>query len=174
MIRIDITKKKREFKKLETKEKDFISLSIDQASTKSGYSVMVNGELKVYGLIKATGDSMNRLFMMTEVVNYLIDNYTPDYIGLENVQYQSNPQTLILLSKLLGMLENLCYSKNIKYGVIAPKTWKSICGIKGKKRKEQKENTVNFIKDNYKIEVIEDIADAISINHYIKEVIWNQ
>lgn len=174
MIRIDITKRKKNFKNLKVENGDFISLSIDQASTKSGYSVMINGELEVYGLIKATGNSMDRLFMMTEILEYLIDKYHPDFIGLENVQYQSNPQTLILLSKLLGMLENLCYSKNIEYNVIAPKTWKSVCGIKGKKRKEQKENTVNFVKEHYQIEVIEDIADAISINHYIKEVIWNQ
>lgn len=174
MIRIDITKKNRDFKKLDIKDGDFISLSIDQASTKSGYSIMVNGKLEVYGLIKAKGNSIDRLFMMTEVVEYLIDKYHPNFIGLENVQYQSNPQTLILLSKLLGMLENLCHSKKIEYIVIAPKTWKSICGIKGRKRKEQKENTINFVKENYQIEVIEDIADAISINHYIKEVIWSQ
>lgn len=174
MIRIDITKKNRDFKKLDIKDDDFISLSIDQASTKSGYSIMVNGKLEVYGLIKAKGNSIDRLFMMTEVVEYLIDKYHPNFIGLENVQYQSNPQTLILLSKLLGMLENLCHSKKIEYIVIAPKTWKSICGIKGRKRKEQKENTVNFVKENYQIEVVEDIADAISINYYIKEVIWSQ
>lgn len=174
MIRIDFKKnKEKESIQLNKDDKDFVSLSIDQATSKSGYSITKNGELEVYGLINTTKEE-DKIYKIKEYLKYLINSYNPDIVVLENVQYQSNPQTLILLSKLLGVLEYTAKSMDKEVMIIPPKTWKSGCGIKGKRRKEQKKETVKFIKNNYNINVPEDIADAISINHYIKEVICNQ
>ena len=148
-------------------KKGFVTLSLDQSTTKSGYSIFVDGKLVTYGLITASGDSEKRIFKTIEIFKYLIEKTEPNVVVLENVQYQSNPKVLILLSKLLGILQFISLDKDIDTYVVMPKVWKSTCGIKGRKRKEQKENTVKFIKKEYNIEVPEDIADAISLNYHL-------
>ena len=166
MQRIDF--KKKDLHDIETK-KGFTTLAIDQSTTKSGYSIFVDGKLDTYGLIVANGDSEKRVFRTVEVFKHLIQETQPDAIALENVQYQSNPKVLILLSKLLGILEFIALDNEIETYIVMPKVWKSTCKIKGRKRKEQKENTVNFIKKEYGIDVSEDIADSISINYHLNK-----
>ena len=53
-------------------KKGFTTLAIDQSTTKSGYSIFVDGKLDTYGLIVANGDSEKRVFRTVEVFKHLI------------------------------------------------------------------------------------------------------
>lgn len=149
------------------KEDEYITLSFDQSTSITGYSIFINGKLYNYGIIKANGDVNIRILQMVEVLNMLIEIYKPDKIVLEDVQAQMNARTLITLSKLLGILEYVIIQQKIDYEIVMPKVWKKTCGIKGRKRAEQKQNTKKFIEDKFGIIVTEDIADAISINYHL-------
>ena len=51
---------------------------------------------------------------------------------------------------------------------VYPGTWRKDCGIRtgrGIKREALKKADIQFVKDNYNIDVNDDIADAICIGH---------
>ena len=79
------------------------------------------------------------------------------------------------LAMLMGVLVCLFQEMGLPHMVVPPTRWKSYCGIKGKKRDEQKANTILFAEEKFGLEdITEDIADAISLCWYgienIKEV----
>ena len=57
---------------------------------------------------------------------------------------------------------------------VYPSEWRAACGIKngrGVRRETQKANDILFVKNNYGIEVNDDIADAIGIGHaYVNQL----
>lgn len=111
---------------------------------------------------------------MCEKINELIDNTLPDFIVFENVQFQQNYSTFQQLSQLQGVIMAHLFKTNIGFEIIEPSAWKSFCGIKGRKREEQKRNTQIFIKDKYDIEASEDEADAIGIGVWAISKIKNK
>ena len=86
---------------------------------------------------------------------------------IEGIQYQSNISSFRKLALLQGVL--ICFFKtnNILFEIIEPSKWKSFCGIKGRARKEQKQNTIEFSKENFNLkDITEDMADAIGLGWY--------
>lgn len=100
---------------------------------------------------------------MTDKISMVIDNINADFVILENIQFQRNIATFKSLAQLQGCIMNHLNNLNIGYTFVEPSAWKSYCGIKGRKREEQKKNTIIYVKNKYNIEVSEDIADAIGI-----------
>ena len=49
---------------------------------------------------------------------------------------------------------------------VRPSEWRKVCKIKGKCRKELKENAIKYVKNKYNIKVCDDEADAICIAEY--------
>lgn len=144
-------------------------LALDQATKVSGYSVFNNKNLDTYGLLKVNEKEKNpieRMKEMNDKIIALIDGVKPDYIVFENVQFQNNYGTFQQLSQLQGVIMAFLFCKNIGFTVIEPSAWKSFCGIKGRKRIEQKANTQKFVKEKYKLDVSEDEADAIGIGYW--------
>lgn len=146
-----------------------VTVAIDQSSSISGYSIFSNGELVQYGLFKTSKKESPefRIIEVSDFLSSLICRLKPSHVALEDVQYQSNPRTLILLSKLLGILQYTCIKSSIEHTIIKPGTWKKTCGVKGRARKEQKNNNREFIKNTFNINVSEDESDAISINYHL-------
>lgn len=103
---------------------------------------------------------------MNDKIIALIKNVKPDYIVYEQVQFQNNYGTFQQLSQLQGIIMAYLFSIDIGFTLIEPSAWKSCCGIKGRKREEQKLNTQNFVKERYKADVSEDEADAIGIGYW--------
>ena len=172
MIRLDY-KENNYVPEFSRKDTDFVTLSLDQSTSVTGYSIFVNGDLLYYGQFKPSPkkEIFEKINDTANMIQSLIDIFNPNFIVAEDVQLQVNAKVLILLSKLLGIIEYLAHRNNIKFFIVHPKTWKSVCGIKGRKRKEQKENTKIFIKETFGIDVPEDIADAISINYFLTKKI---
>lgn len=109
---------------------------------------------------------IERMKEMNDKIIALIKNVKPDYIVFEQVQFQNNYGTFQQLSQLQGIIMAYLFKINIGFNLIEPTAWKSCCGIKGRKRIEQKANTQKFVKEKYKVDVSEDEADAIGIGYW--------
>ena len=142
-------------------------LSIDQA-THLGWAVWKHGSLDSYGDKNFSNykfDCNIKLNKIKHFVNKLIDEFKPELIVVEGIQYQSNQFTYAQLARLQGLLIDLCVEGNYLYEVVPPSTWRTI-GIKGRKRVEQKKSSVQFVKDNFGLDVNDDVADAINMGFY--------
>ena len=144
-------------------------LAIDNATNTTGYAVFENGKYLTGGIKKTTKkESVHKIAEMKQWMVGMINLWDIDVVGLESVQYQGNPQTLIILSKLLGVLENAVFEilGNEPY-IVPAATWKSHSGVKGKGRQQQKENAQKTVKARYGIAVSNDLADAMLLGRYV-------
>lgn len=144
-------------------------LNLDQSTKITGYSIFNNNNLGTYGLLKANEDEKNpieRLKEMNDKIIALIKDVRPDYVVFEHVQFQNNYGTFQLLSQLQGIIMADLFKVDLGFTIIEPTAWKSFCGIKGRRRAEQKLNTQKFVKEKYNADVSEDEADAIGIGYW--------
>lgn len=156
-------------------------LALDNATKVTGYAVFEDGALLEYGVKKVSDDTKQnlRISYMKQWFTSMLTVWQIDAVGLENVQYQGNPQTLITLSKLLGVLEVASLEFSIEPYVVSSQTWKSFSKIKGRGRFQQKENAQRHVKEKYGLTVSQDAADAICLGEYVsaqerygEEVSW--
>lgn len=145
-------------------------LAIDQAKT-TGYAVFDNSVLIEYGTIelgKKTEVYENILFNASQKIGSLMDKVQPNRIAIEDIQQQNqNVTTYKKLAMLMGVLVCLFQGLCVPYEIVPPARWRSYCQIKGKKRVEQKENTLLFVKERFGLEnITEDVADAISLGYF--------
>lgn len=166
--------------KLPPKKADRV-LALDNATKITGYSIFEGGKLLHYGIKEIDSSTAQnlRISYMKQWFVSMLTVWDIDAVGLENVQYQGNAQTLISLSKLLGVLEIASLEYNIEPYIVSSQTWKSFCKIKGKNRAQQKENAQNHVKEKYGFVVSQDAADAICLGEYVaaqerfgKEISW--
>ncbi|MFA6711220.1 MAG: hypothetical protein WCS33_00740 [Candidatus Caldatribacteriota bacterium] len=147
-------------------------IGLDQSSRKTGYALLdEEGKLILYGVFNITGENAiqrsNKL--IKEFLATFWDYLTKETIvGLEDIKgNQINYKTTITLAKVLGAIEYFFDTKDIKYEVIPPGTWRKTCGIKGRKREEQKINAIAKVKEKYGVEAKEDAAEAICIAEHL-------
>lgn len=141
-------------------------LCLDQSTKLTGYSVWQDKELVNYGVLEVDSKEKNpieRMKEMNDKIIQLMDIVQPVFVVFEDVQFQKNYGTFKQLSQLQGMIMAHLFKLDIGFQIIQPSAWKSYCGIKGRKRVEQKENTQLFVKNKFNIETSEDEADAIGI-----------
>lgn len=165
----EVTEETEEMMSKIPKKKGKRVLGIDNATKVSGYAVFEGGRLIDHGIKKVDNDTPQNLriaYMKQWFISMLVV-WDIDEVGLENVQYQGNPQTLITLSKLLGVLETASLEFNIEPYIVAAVTWKSHCGIKGRTRAQQKANARSHVWKTYGIRATEDAADAICLGEYV-------
>lgn len=157
----------REFDILQTK-KGIRVLGIDGATKTSGWAIIEDDKLLSSGIKEEKNPChIHRIAKMRQWLLSMIEVYDIDVVVIEDVYISFNKQTAIMLAKLLGVLENASYSAlGVKPIVISASTWKSHCGVKGRKRAEQKENAQNFVKKKYGIVASQDRADAICVATY--------
>jgi len=142
-------------------------LAVDQAKT-TGYAVFDNGKLTEYGTVelgKKNDIYENILLSAKHVIGNLIVKVQADVVVIEDIQQQNqNVGTYKKLAMLMGVLLCLFHEINKPYEIVPPSRWKAYCEIKGKKRQEQKENTVLFVKEKFGLDdITDDMADAISL-----------
>ena len=150
-------------------------LAIDQASHISGYAIFDDGKLIKYGTFRTElNDDVARFSMVKSWLLSMIENWRPDMIGLEGIQFQeeSGGQKMSVtvfqtLARLQGILMETCYSAKIKFEVCPTNTWRHSCGVKGRSRTDKKRSMQLLAKQWYDITVSEDEADAIGIGHHL-------
>lgn len=144
-------------------------LCLDQATLKTGYSIWIDKELVTYGLLEVDPKEKNiieRMKLMRDLVVQLIELEQPNFIIFEDTQMQNNKLTFQQLSQFQGVLMAYFFDINIGFVIVKPTEWKGKCGIKGRKREEQKINTQLFVNDKFGFDVSEDEADAIGIGYW--------
>lgn len=126
------------------------------------YAIIKTGSIHLKG-----DDVQERISKLKKTIALIIEVYQPDYFILEDVQFQNNAKIHKILSELLGVLENYYYENEKKYVVVSVNTWRSsYLNIKEKERTKAKKATIDFIKNEYNIEVDSDCADAIGLARY--------
>ena len=150
-------------------------LALDQASKCTGWAIFEDGELKSYGKISLDDPTTDtRLVQLRQGIQTLVTDYNIDEVIFEDIQQQNNVannvQTFKVLAEVYGVVSELLQEIQIPHSTVLAASWKSTLGIKGRTRAEQKKNAQLYVKQNYGIHVIQDIADAVCIGtHHIKK-----
>ena len=129
-------------------------LALDQSTQKSGWAIYNpdNNSLVDYGKIEPTGDIWSRIISLRDWVRFTILSQNITTLVIEEIQLQNIPgtsregnvATFKKLAFVQAILIELAINLNIKYEIMPSSRWKSVCGIKGTKRTEQKKNATRF------------------------------
>lgn len=147
-------------------------ISLDTSSSKTGWALFENGKYVKSAVIDLDtkeckkiykGNSDKRIEDMCLSVWNLLDENKPDIIVIEKLNVGRNMVAVRALSKVIGMV--YCYSILNKcfYYEIQPSQWRSQLGMQSSKRKreEYKQLSVQYVKDNFSINVSDDESDSI-------------
>jgi len=147
-------------------------LGLDQASHKTGWSIFDGGRLVRYGVFETGEEDETARFHNVKIwLISMIENWKPDIIAIEGIQYQQNfgVTTFQTLARLQGVLMDLCYELNIPFKVCSTNTWRAHCGVKGRQRADKKRSMQLLVKEWFDVTVTDDEADAIGIGKYIAD-----
>ena len=145
-------------------------LSLDQSTRVSGWSLFQDGKYVCSGIIdmnKSKLETDKRSFEMAKEIWKVIKKYNPEELVIENVQQQSNPSTMIILARLAGMIIGYAEAHNVQVHILLPSQWRKILGYSQGakvKRQELKQQSINHVKEMYRLELSEDECEAICIN----------
>lgn len=149
-------------------------LAIDASTKSTGIAIFDDRKLLHYDCFTAySSDVINRIQVMVKRLDEVLTSYSIDTIVIEEVrpdQGEQNSKTLKALLWLQAAIAFLLHDKHnkVKIEYIYPSEWRHDCGIKtgsGLRREQLKAADMQFVKDNYGIDVNDDIADAICIGH---------
>jgi Holliday junction resolvasome RuvABC endonuclease subunit len=121
-------------------------LAIDQATHTCGWSIYDDKKLIRYGTFTTNlKDEIARDSTIKNWMLSMIENWQPDAIGLEGIQYQdevsgqkASVTVFQALARLQGILMETCYERKIEYTVCPTNTWRHHCGVTGKTRVDKK------------------------------------
>lgn len=144
-------------------------LSMDQSTRITGFSIFEDGQYVKSGVIDLhkIKETDERSKQMAVEICKLIEGAKPDCVIIEEVQQQSNTSTVIKLARIQGVAIGFCAAHNIDLHILTPSRWRASLGYKqGPKvrREELKQQSLDFVKNNFKLELIEDEAEAVCIN----------
>ena len=71
-----------------------------------------------------------------------------------------------ILSRLQGVIINICHEHGIPYDIIEPKDWKDLMGITSRGIGTQKTEAIEYIEEALGCHADEDEIDAISMGYY--------
>lgn len=153
-------------------------IALDQSTHITGYSIFDDGVPISYGIFNAKGnDEIVRDLSVRMWLVSLIENWKPDYIGIEGIQFQEDSEgekkkkmgvtVFQALARLQGILMCTCEERKVPYEVCSTNTWRNFCGVKGVHRTDKKRSMQLLAKEWYDITVSDDIADAIGIGKYV-------
>lgn len=149
-------------------------IAIDASTKSSGIAIYKHNKLQQTECIKATSsDLFNRIKkMVIQIDKLLVQNPDLEYLILEQVRQDGfkNIKTYKALMYLQGCIMLLVHQKHkhIEVQFLYPSEWRKVCQIKqgrGVQRTSQKQNDIQWVKENFNLQVNDDIADAIGIGY---------
>ena len=145
-----------------------ILIALDESTTCTGYAVFNDSELIKHGLFALKSkDVLERVSYIMEEIEELIKTYKPDNMVIEDVQITMNAATAKSLLGLQFMIEVYAHRNNISCETYRTTKWRKILGLSNSRsldRKAKKQETINYVKDKYGIDVLkDDESDAIAI-----------
>lgn len=150
------------------------TFALDQATHTTGYAIFDGKELITYGIFKTRAqDETGRLHEVNMWLISQIQNWQPDIIGIEGIQYESHITTGVTtfqtLARLQGILMETCTQLSIPFRICNTNTWRAHCQVKGKTRADKKRSMQLLVKQWFDITVSDDCADAIGIGKYLSD-----
>lgn len=149
-------------------------LSLDLSTKSSGWAIFKEGLLIDSGCITSSSlDLLKRINIMINGLKEIVEKYNPDKVIAEEVRPENGMQNLKTHRALMWLqggvaLMLYAYNKNLEMELIYPSSWRAAIGIKtgrGIKRTSLKEKDIQFVKENYNLDVNDDEADAICIGY---------
>lgn len=143
-------------------------MGLDTSTTSTGYAIIENNKILKSGTIKPNKklDSIERIIYIEKEIKRLYDEFKPDFIVIEEMVAFRNANSLRILIGLIYHMIIEFVKKEALVVPVRPSEWRKVCGIKGKNRKELKENAIKYIYIKYNKKVEEDEAEAICIAGY--------
>ena len=143
-----------------------IVAGIDGSTNMSGISIMEDGELKFYTLIDLhkEKDAMKRIRTMLLKICEILNQYDIDAVHMEKAFNKSNTDTTMKLANLAGGVMLYCAQNNITFNHPLPTEWRKKIGLqqgKGIKRETLKAEAIAAVKQEYGIDVNDDVAESI-------------
>ena len=143
-------------------------LAWDQSSKKSGWCCIEDGKYVKSGIIDkhTISDIDTRIGEMGIAICQQIKEINPEIVVIEDVQSQGSISTVVQLARLQGFILGWCYVKHIKIEIVRPTEWRKILGfLQGPKikRKELKDQSLNYVKSTYSMDLSEDESEAVCI-----------
>lgn len=145
-------------------------LSFDQSTRVSGWAYFEDGKYVESGVIdmsKSKLETDKRSFEMAKEIWKIIKKYKPQKLVVENVQQQSSPSTVIILARLAGMIIGYAEAHNVHVHILLPSQWRKALGYSQGakvKRQELKQQSIDYVKNNFGLDLSEDECEAICIN----------
>ena len=150
-------------------------LALDLSTKSSGWAIFQDGILIDYGCISSTStDLMKRINIMLDGIKEILQKHNDiEKIYAEEVRPENGMQNIkthraLMWSQGVIALEIYNFNKKIELELVYPSSWRAAIGIKtgrGIKRTSLKEKDMQFVKENYNLDVNDDIADAICIGY---------
>ncbi len=149
-------------------------IAIDASTKSSGIAIYKHNQLIKHTCITASSsDLFNRIkVMVDQIKNIIIQDPDIEYIVLEQVRQEGfvNIKTYKALMYLQGCIGMMLHQnfKHIQLDFMYPSEWRKVCQIKqgrGVQRTKQKENDILWVKQNFNLDVNDDIADAIGLGY---------
>lgn len=144
------------------------TLGLDASSKITGYGILSEtGNLYDHGIIdlhKET-NSYDRIKQMINNIFVLIKSTKPDLIYIEEMWNKQNVQTTKYLSYIIGSTIGFGEILKIPVYLVLPSEWRKLCGFQQGKRKreELKKEAIQFVKNKFHIDVLDDEAEGICI-----------
>lgn len=148
--------------------------ALDQSSKITGYSIYDGDELIDYGVFETNlSDEIKRANQLRQWFISMCNNWKPDYIGIEGVQYQEKfgVTTFQTLCRVQGIIMVTCVELGLPYEVCPTNTWRHFCEVKGRSRADKKRSMQMLVKQWYDISVSDDESDAIGIGRYVAKAV---
>lgn len=150
-------------------------LSLDLSTKSSGWAIFNDGILLDYGCITSSStDLLKRINIMIDGIKEVLNKHQDiDKVYAEEVRPENGMQNIKTHRALMWLQGGIAlalynYNKKLEIELIYPSSWRAAIGIKtgrGIKRTSLKEKDIQFVKENYNLDVNDDIADAICIGY---------
>lgn len=146
-------------------------LALDAATNISGYSIYDDDVLVSFGTYKASQDktSPERINEIKHWLERRLEEWKPDFVGVENIQMQHNVEMFKVLANLQGVLIDTLIENEVKHSLVYSSEWRKTCGIVGGERENKKKQAQDKVFNWYNVKCNQDEADAICIGkHFVK------
>lgn len=172
-------------------------IGIDQSSSSTGISVFDDEELIYYELIemkKTTNkkitdlilkeeehlyqvtipeilykDILGRICIISDRIEFLINEYKPDKVYIEDIFASRNKKSEFDLARLQGFILHACHNKSLSCKIVPENKWINHWGKYDSKvkRPERKKDIMQKVNGWYNLSLtVNDISDAIAIGRY--------
>lgn len=143
-------------------------VSIDGSTRKTGMALF-DGDKYVDSILidlsKDKAQTDERISTMGLKIWNQLNQWNPDVVYIEEPKGHSNIDLVRKLSEILGMVRAWCITHLAIYREIKPSEWRARLGFKQgtTKREELKQESMDYVKVRYGLDVSDDEADAICI-----------